>query len=598
MELWLALGLAVVAVVFGYFTVAGRVVALIAVLFGMAFYAFNLNSGGGSTAIETSVIQNYQADYSLDENGELTQVETLDVKFYEQRRGIFRFFDESGPSETKVQHPVEVISIERCPRQVEDFGTCVPEPYILYEENGYLVARIGDKSVPYPPGTVNRYVITSKQTGTITQVEGEPEAQWYWNVVGAGWQMPMYQVTVTTDFPVAPTGVACLFGTGDLEQPCEVSEQSDKRYVTQLPQLDPMTPVTWKAMLPTEGLTVVELSDPWYNNAIPTGIGVLLALGMIGLIRIAHDPKPSETPVFAAPGDDILAYTWTLKERPPDDIFQALLLQLRHLGTLQISLDPAMTPRRKPKFVTLQRTDRALPDGVIGSRELLDTLGLNTPGSEQDIKQKSVSMGRKINALQADLRTASTGQARAYRWYDYSALGRLTVLVAALLPALTGVTLVASESVWLATMFFIPGIAGLWATADLKTRLTAEGRKVRDQIAGLKVALGTSASVERYEYSLRAQYFEQFLPWAVALGCADKWAEACKPPPGMDTDPASPMYSYYALYYTSQSISEAVSSVSQSAVSSYSASQSSSGGGGGGGFSGGGGGGGGGGGSW
>jgi len=345
------------------------------------------------------------------------------------------------------------------------------------------VARIGEANVPYPPGTVNRYVITSKQTGTITQVEGEPEAQWYWNVVGAGWQMPMYQATVTADFPVAPTGVGCLVGTGDLEQPCEVSEQSDKRYVTQLQQLDPMTPVTWKAMMPAGGLTVVELSEPWYNNAIPAGVGVLLALGMVGLIRIAHDPKPSQAPVFAAPGDDILAYAWTLKERPPDDVFQALLLQLRHLGTLQISLDPATTPRRKPKFVTLQRTDRALPDGVIGSGELLDTLGLNTPGSQQDIKQKSVSMGRKINALQAELRTASTGQARAYRWYDYSALGRLTVLLAALLPAFAGVTLVASESVWLATLFFIPGIAGLWATADLKTRLTAEGRRVRDQIA-------------------------------------------------------------------------------------------------------------------
>ena len=107
--------------------------------------------------------------------------------------------------------------------------------------------------------------------------------------------------------------------------------------------------------------------------------------------------------------------------------------------------------------------------------------------------------------------------------------------------------------------------------------------------------------MERFDYSAKARYFAQFLPWAIALDCADQWAEICKPPPG--TEPGSagydPMYAAaWSSYSASDVVSSAVASVSAGAVAAYAATQSSSSGGGGGGFSSGGGGGGGGGGSW
>ncbi|MAT61575.1 MAG: hypothetical protein CMH41_08045 [Micrococcales bacterium] len=597
MDLWIALLAGAAAVVFGYFLRPLRVLiviatAVVAIVVGNGW----LNGGSASTSGETSVVENYQANYKVDANGDLLQQETLDVRFYEQRRGIFRFFDESGPEDSRAEHPVEVISIQRCPSQGAGFGQCTDEPYQLYTENGLPVAKIGDANVPYPAGTLNRYIITSKQTGTLTQLPDEDEAQWYWNVVGAGWTMFMDKVTVQAEFPKAPSSVGCI--TGDANVPCTAEKSNDTTYTTELRSLQPLTPVTYKAMLPAQGLQTQSLAPPWYQGWIPIGVGVVLAVVMILLIRRFRDPDPSETPVFASPGDDILAYAWTWREEPPKDIFQVLMLQLRQLGVLKVTVDPAVAKGNKPKFVELDRTAGDLPQGVGGADEFLSAMTLNSPGAQKKISKSSTATGQQIKSLKPLLTKASTENARNRGWFDRSVPGTLVVLAAALLPAFALVAVSLTDSVTAAALFLIPAVAGLWANHTLKTRLTDVGLQVRDQVSGLRVALSTPASVERYEYSLKAQYFEQFLPWAVALNCADAWAEACKPPPGVENDPGSPYYSYYLLYAGSRGMSEAVSSVSEGAVSAYSASQSSSGGGGGGGFSAGGGGGGGGGGSW
>ncbi len=597
MDLWIALLAGAAALIFGYFLRPLRVliviaVAVVAVVVGNGW----LSSGSGSTSGETSVVENYEANYEVAANGDLLQQETLDVRFYAQRRGIFRFFDESGPEKSKAEHPVEVISVQRCPAQGTSFGQCTDEPYQLYVENGLPVAKIGDASVPYPAGTLNRYIITSKQTGTLTQLPDEEEAQWYWNVVGAGWTMFMDKVTIRTKFPAAPSSVACI--TGDPSKSCTAAKRSDDTYVTELRSLDPLTPVTYKAMLPAQGLQTQSLAPSWYQGWIPIGLGAGLALLMIVLIRLFRDPDPSEAPVFAAPGDDILAYAWTWREEPPKDIFQVLMLQLRQLGVLQVTVDPAVAKGNKPKYVELDRTASEVPQGVGGADDFLMSMALNQPGAQKKISKSSTATGREIKSLKPALVRASTENARSRGWFHRSIPGTLVVLAAALLPALALVVVSLTESATAAALFLMPAVAGLWANNALKTQLTGVGRQVRDQVNGLRIALSTPASVERYDYSLKVQYFEQFLPWAVALNCADSWAEACKPPPGVENDPGSPYYSYYLLYAGSRGMSEAVSSVSEGAVSAYSATQSSSGAGGGGGFSAGGGGGGGGGGSW
>lgn len=599
---WLVIPAAVV-VFMGYRSRGWRV--LLVVIVGIGLFVvppllrfIDTESARGSASGETSVIQNYDARFMVAADGDLTLVETLDVKFNEVRRGIFRFFDEADAQDDSVDHPVDIMSVQRCAVRQGEVGRCAAEPYVEYYEGQYKVAKIGLAEVTYPPGTVNRYIITSRQSDALTSLPASDDVQWYWDVVGAGWQMPMRQVRIRADLPTPPDQVRCITDSGA----CTVDGAGkDTTYVTELRQLPALTPVTWQALFPPAGLSAMELDTavPWWRTYVAAIVGVLAGLVLVALIRMLHDPKPSRTPVFAVPGNDILPSVWTWKERPPKDSFSALLMQLNHLGVVRLSVDPQATTRHDPGWVEVTRTSNPVPSDVSGAEDVLDVLELDRPGDTELIRKDSVSLGQRLQGMQARLDRLSASEARAQGWYVASLPGKLVNLIAALLPAVAGVVLVWTRSPFFASMFLIPGIAGLWSGPEIATRLSSAGRQMRDQVSGLRTALSTPASVERYDYALKARYFEQYLPWAMALGCAQKWAQICKPPPGVEDDPSSPYYSSYSTWHASSAVSSAVSSVSAGAVAAYAASQSSSSGGGsGGGFSSGGGSGGGGGGSW
>jgi uncharacterized membrane protein len=114
--------------------------------------------------------------------------------------------------------------------------------------------------------------------------------------------------------------------------------------------------------------------------------------------------------------------------------------------------------------------------------------------------------------------------------------------------------------------------------------------------------LATPSSKQRFDFSGRKELYTAYIPWAVALDCADEWAAKYR----VEVGEEPPVPHYFAGAYAGSNAGAFVSSMVSDfdstvsgAISSYNATQtSSSRGGGGGGFSGGGGGGGGGGGSW
>ena len=550
-----------------------------------------------SSSTDSSIIRDYTLDYGLATSGELKLVETLDVRFTETRRGIFRFFDPNDPQSDALKHPVTVVSVERCTTN----NQCAPEPYTTYTENGFLVARIGDASVGYPAGTVNRYRITSTTTQAITQVEGQPNARWYWDVIGRGWQMPIRKATVTAQLPATPTGpVQCATGEGT----CTVAVSEDNVAKMSLSGLPPRSPATWLVPMAPQGLTVATIPNAnaptlWDNLALQVSFvlaGVLLAEWLGLSIRKHIEPKPATAPIFSEPGPGLLSSVWTLKERPTKHAFQALLLRLSERRILQIQPEMSgQTITQDPAWFDVTRTSEPLPPELTGADVLLETLALTHPGSHVRIEKDSKEIGKKVQQLGPKLDQASLTGAIAAGYATKSGEGAGIHFLASVLAPLAIVAVYFTDSPYLGLLFAIPSIPGWWSDRSFATSLSANGQRMADRVSGLQVALKTQASVERYDASVKARYFMQFLPWAVALDCADAWAEACKPDePGADMSDAA--YASMNYYYFSQALSHTVSSVSESAISSYSASQSS--GGGGGGFSAGGGGGGGGGGSW
>ncbi|MDZ7577881.1 MAG: DUF2207 domain-containing protein [Candidatus Nanopelagicales bacterium] len=596
------LWVAVPAVVVAYLAYRSRVLRILAVIaVWIAILAFpalvNITSQITSSAStsDSSIIQRYDVAYDLSPTGDLNSVETLDVRFTETKHGIFRFFDEKNSVDPNVRHPVAIKKIELC----SEAGKCAPEPYTTYYENDFLVAKIGSAAVTYKRGTVNHYRITSSAKGAITTIPDSPDYQWYWDVIGVGWTMPMQSATITAKLPAPPTGLRCITDTGE----CTPQLAGKDTYTQKLGPLPRQSPVTWKATFAPTGLTATPVADAQRPLAQPLVQALLILLGfgaaalLYWQIRKRKEPAASQAPSFVAPGPDILQLTWTVDEKPVDDAFQALLLQLSTAGVLKLTVDPSkMNTKKKPDWINIERTEAPMPTDMTGALTLLTNLGLGTPGSSQRIESKSVAMGQIIQSTMSAVKSESTAAAIASGQATKSGSGQALHVISALLPSIAFVALVASQSQALGALFAIPAIAGLWSGRDLATTLSPEGLHNRDAVCGLRTALSTKASVERFDYSLKVQYFLQYLPWAVALGCADTWAEACKPDVGMATDDVG-YRNAMSTYYVGRALSYGVASVSTGAVAAYSATQSSSGGGGGG-FSSGGGSGGGGGGSW
>jgi uncharacterized membrane protein len=148
--------------------------------------------------------------------------------------------------------------------------------------------------------------------------------------------------------------------------------------------------------------------------------------------------------------------------------------------------------------------------------------------------------------------------------------------------------------------FAIGGLS-LMATGSGTSR-TRSGRDLWSRVGGFRRMLATPSSKQRFDFSGRKELYTAYIPWAVALDCADEWAAKYRIEVG--EEPPVPHYfaGAYAGAHTADYVNSMVgdfSSTVDSAISSYNATQtSSSSSSGGGGFSGGGGGGGGGGGSW
>lgn len=594
-ELWWLAIPALILWLFGYRSRFWRILTVALAVAAVAFFPTLQQFVLGVTQQDTSVIRHYALDYEVNANGRQVLTETLDVQFAETRRGIFRFFDEADGVDPSVTHPVTIESVKRC--LVGGTGKCVSEPYDVYYEDGYKVAKIGVASHSYPPGTTNRYIITSSTTGALTQPAGATEAQWYWNVIAPGWNMPIRRSRVTVTYPVAPSAVRCITETGT----CDTT-LTGKVVTGSYDGLPPRTPVTWQVDLPPEGLTVVPVSgtSQWWKTPYALIAGALAAVLMALLIWWLQERRAKKAPVFAEPTPDILPAVWTYREQAPDHPFQTMLLQLSALGTVRVEVPGDGPPDTDPQWVKVWRKDQPVPD-ITGAEDFITRLDLAESGSMIKIGKNSVSVGAKIKSTEATLERQSKTGAASAGFFGSSALGFLVTLVAAALAPAALLIMAWFQQRWLAAMLVLPALVGIWATRTLATRLTSAGMQMRDQVSGLRVALSTPASVERFDYAAKAQYFAQFLPWAVALDCADTWAEICAPPPG--TEPGGTGYdptyaAAWSTYGISNAVSDAVASVSAGAVSAYAATQSSSSGGGGGGFSSGGGSGGGGGGSW
>jgi hypothetical protein len=463
-------------------------------------------------------IVEFAADVAIGADGALTVTETIVVQAEGQqiRRGILRDFpteyrDRAG---NKLRVPFDVLAVRRN-------GTA--EPYAVESLDNGARVRIGDRDVFLPQGrhTYDITYRTARQLGFFAQHD-----ELYWNVTGNGWTFAIDRARARVKLPravpaaqLAAEGYTGPQGARGADYRAEVFDGGALYETT-------------RELAPREGLTIV-LAFPkgvvgapsalararWFlRDNVGAGVaGAGLLLVFVFLYRrwdkVGRDPKPGPLfPCYEAPRNLSPAAVRFVDRMGADSrCFAAALLGLGARGYLKIDQrDDGFTLTRTGREAPFGTGEKAMSERLFGGRSAVDVARKYDP---------SVAAAQKAlhEALEHEYEGVLFRRNRAPLLLA-GAAGAGVVWAAAALDA--AVPVVIGAAVLLA--------AAMLVGARLLPAYSAKGRRLKDEIDGLRLYLGVAEGdgLARLKTpQLTPDEFARQLPYALALGVEKTWAD-------------------------------------------------------------------------
>jgi uncharacterized membrane protein YgcG len=537
-------------------------------------------------------ITSYETTGTLRDDGDLEVVEDIEVEWHEPRRGLIRDIDRSGPNGELTVSDIEVTS-----RTQDDVWFEVR----VDETEGHDSVHLGEEFDFRPLGS-DHYRIAYVLEGLLVEVDGTPTLRW--DTFGDQWDTLIERAAVTLDLPPGDHRYACALGAFGQAFPCDgegptwgATELRPGRGITVEAQLDP-SPVD-AASLPTADLGPLER----FSNLALRRIGLIVAitvgaslplLATIGSPRtrrrrreaqqriettgVTYVPPPNVRPLTA--GMLVHGESSAAKD---DQLFAAWLLDAQRRDLIQVAPEEkgfrvrfagSGTPDSQREAATL----RALVPSVHG----WVTWDAKTPQKRARTFDSAWQTLRDHHRELAGVpRSASAG----LDLVDLLVLGVAVVVgiaVSTVLPP--GGILIGAGALgaWGASTYTdrtlrtsvaaVPDDhAELWRQLEGLRRFVSEAHA--DQISGL---------ADDPSVPLASPYLE-LLPWVIAFGYGEQWAERFPLQVRAATEP----WGYYAPMRASEvgAVRAAARPASSSSGSGGGASGVGSGGGGGGGGS-------------
>ncbi len=231
--------------------------------------------GVGAQTPTAEQITAYDVDITIQRDGTLLILETIDYFLSSERHGILRDIpvrQQYDDTNDRV-YALEVVSVAATggasnEYQIEDGGS------------GLQRIRIGDADRTI--SGAHTYVLTYRLRGALNAFPDHDEL--YWNAIGNQWQVPIGRPTVRVHTPTAPLEVACFAGPAGSNRACTSAAAEDAGAT-----------FSHRSLAAYEGLTVV-ISLP--KGAVPEPKPILeerwsfrraftispLTLGLTGLI--------------------------------------------------------------------------------------------------------------------------------------------------------------------------------------------------------------------------------------------------------------------------------------------------------------------------
>ena len=484
-----------------------------------------------SGALADERIVSYDIDVRVQKDGALDVTEHITVRAEgnQIRRGIYRDF----PTRYRDRYGNRVVVDLKVLAVLRNDQT---EPWFTEErDNGVRINTGNDNFLPVPAQyTYTLRYRTTRQLGFFADHD-----ELYWNAIGTGWSFAIDHATVDVHLPapvdpdkLSAEGYTGYQGSKEQDYRAEIVEPGHARWQLTRP------------LLPSEGFTIV-LSFP--KGLIPApGLaqrfawilkdnrGILIALlGLILLIvycvrewsRVGRDPNKGVIIARYEPPEGQTPASLRFLMRMGYDMrcFSSEVLALAVAGCLRIVQD-------KGFFKDEWRLERASvpPDSASAGQRALFA-GLFKDGSPtlvlKNTNASTVSAARRAHSKAID----GLLEPRFYKQNTGSiGKGILIAAVAALL------------AFWIAGEAGKPAVVVIGAlmviTLIVFGRLvkapTVEGRKLMDEIEGLKLYLSVAERDELARMkgpdappALDEKRYEILLPYAVALEVEDAWTK-------------------------------------------------------------------------
>jgi uncharacterized membrane protein YgcG len=536
-------------------------------------------------------IVSYHSDIQIAADASTIVTETIRVRAegVNIRRGIYREFPTSYRDRAGNNYRVafEVLRVARDGQ---------PEQWNATErQNGVRVDFGGDDFLVVP--REYEYLIQYRTTRQIGFYADHDEL--YWNVTGNGWSFIINAASATVTLPeavpatdLAMEGYTGRFGANGQDYTVAVTDGAATiRTTAPLPASAGLTLVlSWPKGIVAEPDQVERVGYVLADNR-----GLLLALLALAAAalylgrtwaRVGRDPGPGvifphyEPPAGLAPA----AARYVARMAYDSKALTAAIINLAVQGHLHIT--------QKGNLYLLKRRKSEQP---------LE--------ADEEVLLESLCASDEILVLdQKNHRIIGTAKRRHAKLLKQECQGKYFVTnIRALLPSIAGSALVLILIVAMARV--VPLVIGIFVViaimhlvfAWLLKAPTAEGRELLDKLDGFKLYLEVAEKDDlnlRNPPQLTPALFERYLPYAIALGVEQAWAE--KFAAALAAMEVGQRNAYHPLWYNGNfnvarigAFTNAVSSSFSSAISSAASPPGSSSGAGGGGSSGGGGGGGG-----
>jgi uncharacterized membrane protein YgcG len=556
-----------------------------------------------TSTIADERILSFHSDVHVLTDGIIEVTETIQVQAEGKqiRRGIYRDF----PVEYRDRlGNIHKISVETLSLQRND----KIEPYKTVR-NGRDIRTYFGRSDVFISSGIHTYTYRYRANRMLGFFEQHDEL--YWNVTGNRWAFPIDKAsaTITLEFDAPRNAILVEGYTGRLGS-------SEQQYERHMDESGAVHFSANKPLPPAHGLTVVVgwpkgwVAEPnamdrfgWLLkdniSLLIAVIGFVLLLTYYTIVWRKHGKDPDEGPVvtrYEPPNGFSPASLRFIRQMYYDNkVMTAAILNLAVKGYLEIKKSDAKGLFKRSTHSLKKLSGGSLRQPLAAGEQELYT-ALFKDGDVVILEQSNHELLGEARSEHEDslVRDYQEHYFRINGWLNVPAIAIVLVSAALALTSENGPSVMVIGTViamFVTTAFF----------AVIMKRPTLRGRKLLDQMVGFEDYLEFA---EKEDLALRnppektPQLFEQYLPYALALGVDQEWSEQFASILASIRQPSGESYSpgWYDGEWSSLNLAKTTKSLSSSLHSAVSASVTppgSSSGGGGGGFSGGGGGGGG-----